>query len=157
MSDQVKPIPDGYHTATPYLLVDDADSAIDFYTKAFGAEELYRMPGPNNRVMHAEIRIGNSIVMLADEFPEMGGNCKSPATLGGCSASLLIYTEDTDSAFRRALDAGAKALMEPADMFWGRRFAMVTDPFGHDWQFATQVEDVSPEQMAERFKQACSS
>jgi len=154
MSSKVKPIPDGYHTVTPYLVLSNASEAIAFYKTAFGAEELARMPAPGGKVMHAEIRIGNSIIMLSDEFANAPGACKSPETLNGSTGSLLIYTEDTDGAFDRALRAGAKEVAAPADMFWGDRFARVQDPFGHDWQFATHKEDVSPGEMAERAKNA---
>ncbi len=156
MSSKIKPIPDGYHAVTPYIVLRNATEAITFYTKAFGAEEVYRMPSPDGRLMHAEIRIGDSKVMLSDEFPEMQGPCKSPQSLNGTSGSLMIYTKDTDAAFKRAIEAGATEVSAPEDMFWGDRFARVKDPFGHDWQFATHQEEVSPEEIAERAKTAFS-
>ena len=149
MSDSVKAIPDGYHTVTPYLIVSDASAAIDFYGRAFGAEEVYRMQAPGAPVMHAEIRIGDSVVMLSDENPSMGA--LSPESIGGSPASLLIYLEDVDAGHARALEAGATELMAPEDMFWGDRFARVADPYGHAWALASHVEDVDPEEMERRF------
>ncbi len=148
MSD-VQPIPDGYHTITPYIIVSDAAAAIDFYGRAFGAEEVARMGIPNGPIMHAEVRIGNSIVMLSDENPDMGA--LSPETIGGSPASLLIYSDDVDAAYARALEAGATEVAAPEDMFWGDRFARVADPYGHAWAIATHVEDVEPEEMGRRF------
>jgi len=144
----VKPVPDGYHTLTPYIVVDGAADAIAFYQKAFGAEEIYRMPGPGGKVMHAEIQIGDSRLMLSDAIPEMGG--RSPKSLGGSPASILIYVRDVDAAFARAVGAGATVDMPLMDMFWGDRYGKVKDPFGHLWQLATHVEDVSPEEMGKR-------
>jgi PhnB protein len=145
----VKPIPPGYHTVTPYLTVKGAAQAIEFYKRAFGAQEVERMPGPDGKsVMHAELKIGDSIVMLSDEFPQMG--TRSPQTLGGSSGYLFLYVSDVDAAFKRAVDAGAKATMPPADMFWGDRFAKVSDPFGHEWGMATHKEDLSPEEIRKR-------
>ncbi len=152
MGTTTKPIPDGYHTITPYIVLDDAAGAIEFYKKAFGAEEVYRMPSPDGRLMHAEIRIGDSNVMMSSEFPEMGGTCKSPKQLGSATSSLMVYAEDADGAFSRAIEAGAEEIMAPQDMFWGDRYAKVRDPYGHEWQIATHVEDVSPEEMAARAK-----
>ena len=146
----VKPIPDGYHTVTPYLVQEDADAAIAFYKEAFGAEEIYRMPSPDGRLMHAEIRIGDSIIMLSSEFPEMGGTARSPKSAGCHTGSLLILTEDADAAFKRAIDAGATSVMPLENMFWGDRYGKVKDPFGHEWQIATHIEDVSPEEMQKR-------
>jgi PhnB protein len=144
-----KPIPDGYHTVTPYLIVKGAGEAIEFYKKAFGAEELFRMPGPDGRgVMHAEIRIGDSVIMLADEFPDRG--YLSPLARGGATSSLLLYVEDVDASFARAIAAGATEKMPVSDMFWGDRYGQVSDPFGHDWSIATHKEDVAPEDMARR-------
>ena len=144
-----KPIPDGYHTVTPYLIVKGAGEAIEFYKKAFGAEELFRMPGPGGRgVMHAEIRIGDSVIMLADEFPDRG--YLSPLARGGATSSLLLYVEDVDASFARAIAAGATEKMPVSDMFWGDRYGQVSDPFGHDWSIATHKEDVAPEDMARR-------
>jgi len=144
----VKPVPDGYHTLTPYIVVDGAADAIAFYQKAFGAEEIYRMPGPGGKVMHAEIQIGDSRLMLSDAIPEMGG--RSPKSLGGSPASILIYVRDVDAAFARAVGAGATVDMPLMDMFWGDRYGKVKDPFGHLCQIATHVEDVSPEEMGNR-------
>jgi uncharacterized glyoxalase superfamily protein PhnB len=145
----VKKIPAGYHTVTPAITVRGAAEAIEFYKKAFGAVEVSRFTGPGGRgVMHAEIRIGDSPIMLGDEFPNMG--CKSPTSLGHSTGSLFIYVEDVDAAFQKAVGCGAAVQMPPADMFWGDRFAKVTDPFGHTWALATRFEDVSPEECARR-------
>ena len=146
----VQKIPDGYHTVTPYLIVSDANAAIDFYSRAFGATERYRMPGPDGQVMHAELQVGNSILMLSDENPGMGA--LSPESVGGTPASFLIYTEDVDAAFARAVEAGAEEAQPPTDMFWGDRFARVLDPFGHPWALATHVEDVGPEEIDRRLQ-----
>jgi PhnB protein len=146
---KVKPIPEGYHTATPYLTIRDAGKAIDFYKQAFRAQELFRMPGPDGKtVMHAEIKIGDSPIMMAEENLEWGK--KSPQTLGGTPASVFLYVEDVDAAFDRAVKAGATAQMPPDDMFWGDRFGSLADPFGHQWSIATHKEDVSPEEMGKR-------
>jgi PhnB protein len=148
-SSMVKPIPDGYHTVTPYLTIKDAARAIEFYARAFGAQEVERMTGPDGKsVMHAEIRIGDSTVMLSDEFP--GKGTSSPQTLGGTTAAIFLYVPDVDKAFERAVHAGAKALMPPADMFWGDRFGTLVDPFGHEWAMATHKEDLSPEEIRRR-------
>jgi PhnB protein len=146
MSNPVKPVPDGFHTVTPHLIIRGAAQAIDFYKKAFGAEEIFRMPTPDGRVGHAEIRIGDSIVMLSDEFPEM--QCVSPKTLNGSPAGLHIYVADVDSAFQRAVSAGSTATMPPMDAFWGDRFGKLTDPFGHQWSIATHTQDLTPQQIA---------
>jgi PhnB protein len=144
-----EPIPDGYHTVTPYLTVKGAAQAIDFYTRALGAKEIERMSGPDGKsIMHAEIRIGDSVVMLSDELPQMGN--RSPQTLGGVTGSLFLYVSDVDTAFKRALDAGGKATMPPTDMFWGDRFGKFVDPFGHEWGMATHKEDLSPEEIRKR-------
>jgi PhnB protein len=144
----VKPIPDGYHTATPYLTLDDAAAAIAYYEKAFGAKERVRMDTPDGKVGHAELEIGDSLVMLSDEFPQ--GSTRSPKELGGTSAGVFMYVEDVDAVVKRAVDAGATVTMEVADQFWGDRFGSIRDPFGHSWSIATHVEDVTPEQVAER-------
>ena len=144
----VKPVPDGYHTVTPHLVVRDAAKAIDFYAAAFGAEELYRMPGPDGAVMHAELMIGDSRVMLGEEAPQMGA--LSPQTIGGSPVSLLLYVKDVDASFTRAGGAGCTIQMPPTDMFWGDRYGKLVDPFGHKWSLATHKEDVSPEEMAKR-------
>ncbi len=147
---QVKPIPDGFHTATPYLVVRGADKAIDFYVKAFGAKERMRMPGPDGKIVHAEIQIGDSIIMLSEEMPQFGS--VSPETLKGNGSSVFLYDADVDALFRRAIAAGAKEVMAPQDQFWGDRFGKLTDPFGHQWALATHKEDVSPEEMDKRHK-----
>ena len=144
----VKPIPEGYHTVTPYLVVQGAAKALEFYKKAFGATELVRMPGPGGKVMHAEIRIGDSPVMLADEFPEM--DARGPQALGGTPVGLCIYVENVDALFDRAVTAGAKVLRPVVDQFYGDRSGTVADPFGHKWTIATHKEDVSPEEMKRR-------
>ncbi len=150
MAAQVKKIPDGYHTATPYLVVGDAARAIDFYKQAFGASELVRMGAPGGKIGHAELKIGDSMIMLSDE---MMGN-RSPQTLGGSPVSIFLYVENVDSVFNQAIDAGAKSDAAPTDMFWGDRFGKLTDPFGHVWSIATHIEDVSPEEMEKRTQQA---
>ena len=147
-----QPIPEGYHTVTPYLAVDDATEAIEYYTKAFGAKERVRMETPDGKVGHAELEIGDSLVMLSDPFPQ--ASTKPPNELGGTSVSVFMYVEDVDAVVKQAVDAGAKVTMEVADQFWGDRFGSVKDPFGHLWSIATHVEDVPPEEMAERAKVA---
>jgi uncharacterized glyoxalase superfamily protein PhnB len=152
---KVQPIPKGYHVITPSIVVRGGAEAIEFYKKAFGAKELNRMAGPDGKVLHAEIRIGDSIVTLSDEFPGMGS--KSPLSVGGTSSSLLIYTKDVDALFNQALAAGAKVSMPLADMFWGDRYGRVVDPFGHDWQLATRKENVTPREMTKRAAAAMSA
>jgi PhnB protein len=147
-----KPIPEGYHTLTPYLAVDDAAGAIEYYTKVFGAKERARMDAPEGKIGHAELQIGDSLLMLSDSFPQ--ATTRPPKELGGTSASVFMYVEDVDAVVKRAIDNGATLTMEVADQFWGDRFGSVTDPFGHSWSIATHVEDVPPEEMAERAKQA---
>ena len=145
-----KSIRDGFRTVTPYLTVKGAAQAIEFYKRAFGAQEVQRMNGPDGKtVMHAEIKIGDSIVMLADEFPQ---GSRSPQTLGGTTAGIFLYVPDVDSAFKKAVDAGAKATMPPADMFWGDRFGKLADPFGHEWSMATHKEDLTREEIEKRGK-----
>jgi PhnB protein len=151
----VKAIPEGYHTVTPSLTVRDGAKAIDFYKKAFAAQERMRMPGPDGRLMHAELQVGDSIVMLADEMAEAG--CKAPASVGAVSSSLYVYVPDVDAAFTRAVEAGAKALMPPADMFWGDRFGTVEDPSGHRWGLATHKKDPSPAEMEKGQKEFLAS
>ena len=146
----VKPIPEGYHSVTPYLIVDDAKTAIDFYTRAFGAREKFRLP-MGERVGHAELEIGDSVVMLADEFPEQGH--LGPRSRGGCTTSILLYVEDVDSAFRRAIEAGATEKRALENQFWGDRMGTLTDPFGHVWSLATHVEEVPPDEMQRRMEQ----
>jgi PhnB protein len=147
-----KPIPEGYHTVTPYLAVDGAADAIEYYKKAFGAEEIVRMDGPDGLIGHAEIKIGDSLVMLSDPFPQ--STVKSPKSIGGTSASVFLYVEDVDAVVKQAVDAGAKIEMEPQDQFWGDRFGTIIDPFGHIWNVATHIEDLTPEEIAERGKAA---
>jgi PhnB protein len=149
----VKPIPDGYHSVTPYLICQSAAAAIDFYKSAFGAIELFRLPMPDGKVGHAEIKVGNSPIMLADEFPGMGF-C-SPATLKGTPVSLMIYVEDCDAMFAKAVDLGATVLKPLQNQFYGDRSGTLTDPFGHIWTIATHTEDVSPEEMARRSSKFC--
>jgi PhnB protein len=147
----VKPIPDGYHTLTPYITVRDAARAIEFYKQAFGAVERGIMKGPEGKIMHAELMIGDSIVMLADEFPEYGS--LSPQSTGGSGMGLHIYVEDADSAFDRAVKAGATIEMPIGDMFWGDRYGKLADPFGHKWSIATHKKDLSLDEMMEGMKQ----
>jgi PhnB protein len=144
----VKPIPEGYPRVTPYLIVDGASVAIDFYTSVLGATERMRMNAPENKVGHAELEIGDSVIMLADESPEM--DARSPATVGGTPVSLHVYVEDADATFERALGAGAKTLQPVEDKFYGDRSGSFEDPFGHRWHVATHVEDVPPGEMEKR-------
>jgi PhnB protein len=150
MPSPVKPIPEGYHSVTPYLVVRGAARALDFYKQAFGAIELLRMEAPDNRIGHAEIRIGDSHIMLADEHPEMGA--KSPETWGGSPVSLMLYVEDVDRVFAQAVEAGAVVERPLANQFYGDRTGGLKDPFGHVWYVATHIEDVSPEEMDRRAK-----
>lgn len=143
-----QPVPEGYSTLTPYLAVDDASAAIDFYQRAFGAKERGRQEGPGGSIMHAELEIGDSVIMLSDPFPQ--ASTKPPKELGGTSVSIMTYVEDADAVYRQAIDVGATSLMEPDDMFWGDRLSSVQDPFGHSWTIATHIEDVSPEEMQRR-------
>ena len=145
---KVKAIPDGYHTATPYLIIKDAARAIEFYKKAFGATEIMRMAEPSGKVTHAEIKIGDSPIMLADEFPEMGA--RSPQTIGGSPVSIFLYVENVDALANQAIAAGAKVLMPVQDQFWGDRYGKLADPFGHLWDIATHKEDVAPEEIHKR-------
>lgn len=148
----VKPIPEGFSTVTPHLIIKGARKAIDFYKKAFGAEELFSMPGPGGAVMHAEIKIGNSMIMIADEFPDWG--CLSPASLNGSPVTVHLYVPDCDAVFKKATQAGAEAVMPPTDMFWGDRYGKLKDPFGHSWSVATHKEDLTPEECAKRAAEA---
>ena len=147
----VKAIPEGYHSVTPYLVVDGAGEAIRFYEQAFGATEVLRMPA-GDRIVHAEIKIGDSHVMLADEFPDMGH--LGPTSRGGPTSSLMIYLEDVDAAFARAIEAGAKQERPPEDQFWGDRMGTLLDPFGHRWTLATHIEDVADDEMKRRSEEA---
>ena len=144
----VKPIPDGYHSVQPYLAVDDAAKAIDWYKQALGATELFRMEGPGGTIGHAELKIGDSVVLLADPFPQ--ASTKPPKELGGTSSSVMLYVEDVDATVKQAVDAGATVTMEVGDQFWGDRMGSFTDPFGHSWSIATHIEDVPPDEMERR-------
>ena len=148
----VKPIPEGYQSVIPALSIQGAAEAIEFYKRAFGATERLRMPGPNNSIAHAELQIGDSVVMVSDPFPQ--ASTKPPTELGGTTISLFCYVEDVDTIFQQAIDAGATTTMEIQDQFWGDRFGSLLDPYGHAWGLATHVEDIPPEEMAERSKQA---
>jgi PhnB protein len=150
MATKVKAIPDGYHAVTPYLSIKGAADALAFYKRAFGAEELYRLDMPGGKIGHAEIQIGDSRIMLADENDMPDWVTKSPAALGGTSFGILLYGENVDARFKRAVDAGAKVVRPVSDQFYGDRSGTVADPFGHVWTFSTHIEDVSPEQMRER-------
>jgi PhnB protein len=148
MADKVNHIPDGYHSVTPYLIFDGAARAIEFYKQAFGATEVFRMEGPDGRIGHAEIKIGDSHVMLADEHPEM--DARSPRSIGGSPISMMLYVEDVDAVVGRAVEAGAKPTRPIADQFYGDRTGGVEDPFGYAWYVATHVEDVPPEELKKR-------
>ena len=145
---KVKPIPDGYHNVTPYLIVDGAAKAIDFYKKVFGATEKMRMPGPGGKVGHAELTLGDSMIMLADEHPDMGH--RAPHAYGGSAVSLLVYVPDVDTTVKTAIAAGAKVVRPVENQFYGDRMGAIEDPFGHQWSVSTHVEDVPPEEMAKR-------
>jgi uncharacterized glyoxalase superfamily protein PhnB len=146
----IKPIPDGMRAVTPSLSIRDAHVAIDFYKKAFGATELMRMAGPDGKIVHGEIRIGDSTIFISDEFPAMGG--KAVQTYGGSPASIYLYVPDVDATFKAAVAAGATAKMPPSNAFWGDRHAYIIDPFGYPWALATHVEDVPPDEIARRSK-----
>ena len=148
----VKPIPEGYHSLTPYLAVEDASKAIDFYKEAFGAEENLRMPGADGKIAHAELQIGDSKLMLSDPFPH--SNVRPPSERGGPTGSVFMYVDDVDATFEQAQRAGADVVSELEDMFWGDRFGTLSDPFGHVWSVATHKEDLTEEEMAERSKAA---
>jgi len=148
----VKPIPDGYHSVTPTLIISGASDAIEFYKKAFGANEVYRFQGPDGKsIMHAEIRIGDSAIMLCDEMPQMG--CLSPKTIGGPSGSIYLYVNDADSVFNKAVSAGAKPIVEMMDGFWGDRMGAISDPFGHRWTIATRKKDMTEEEIEKAGKE----
>jgi uncharacterized glyoxalase superfamily protein PhnB len=156
MAKTVQPIPPGHENLIPHLVCTPCAEAIEFYKKAFGAEEIHRMPAPDGRrIMHAAIRIGSSFVFLVDDFPEFcGGKAQSPTALKGTPVTLHHYVENCDAAIQRAQDAGATVSMPPADMFWGARYGVVTDPYGHKWSFATQIKDLTPEQVRAAMKDA---
>jgi PhnB protein len=151
MRTNVKPIPDGYHTATPYLVIKDAAKAIAFYKKAFNAVETVRMDGPSGKIMHAEIRIGDSPIMMTEECPEMRG----PQAMGGSPVSLMLYVEDVDAVVEQASAAGARILRPVKDQFYGDRLGTVEDPFGHTWHIATHIEDLAPEEIKRRGAEMC--
>jgi len=147
----VKTVPEGFNTVSPHLVIKGASEAIEFYRKAFGAEEICRMPGPDGQsVMYAELKIGNSRVMLAEEFPGPETGCKSPASLGGTAVTIHLYVEDCDALWKQATNAGAKEICPLMDAFWGDRYGQVKDPFGHNWAIATHKEDLTPEEIGKR-------
>jgi uncharacterized glyoxalase superfamily protein PhnB len=154
MNAQVKPIPEDMHSVTPHIVCRDAVAAIEFYKKAFGATDCGQMLAPNGKLIHGMIRIGDSAVMLAEETPDWGA--LSPLTLKGSPVTLHVYVENADQAFQRAIAAGATSVMEPADMFWGDRYGVLKDPFGHNWSIAHHVRDMSPEEMQAAATKACS-
>ena len=154
MANKVSYTPKGYNSVTPYLVVRGAAQAIDYYKKVFGATETVRMPGPDGKIGHAELKIGNSPIMLADENPGMGAGHTSPATVGGSPVSLYVYLPDVDNAIKRATSEGAKLLKPVEDQFYGDRSGFIQDPFGHLWGVATHIEDVAPKDMEERAKKA---
>ncbi len=149
----VKRVPEGYHRVTPHLVVRGGAAAIEFYKKAFGAKELRRMPGPDGKLMHAELQIGDSRVFLNDEFPDMGAI--SPLGYKGTPVTLHLFVEDADKQFNQAVDAGAQVVMPLADQFWGDRYGIVKDPYGHQWSIGSHMEDLTPQQMRERMGKAC--
>ncbi|MES2129797.1 MAG: VOC family protein [Pseudomonadota bacterium] len=146
MNANVKPIPEDMHSVTPHLVVAGASDAIAFYKAAFGATEEARMPGPNGKLIHARVRIGDSAVMLVDESPDWG--VLGPKAIGGSAVTIHLYVENVDAVYERAVAAGATGAMPPADMFWGDRYGMVVDPFGHKWSIATHIRDMTPQEMA---------
>jgi PhnB protein len=150
MTPSTQPVPPGFHTITPSLTFSDAAQAIEFYKKALGAEERMRMPGPDGKISHAELKIGDSIVFLNDEMPSMG--CKSPQSLGGSSTGFYLYVPDVDKAFQRAIDAGGKSTCPLTDMFWGDRMGNFVDPFGYAWTLAAHTRDMTEEEMEEGAK-----
>jgi PhnB protein len=149
---QVNPIPKGFRSVTPYLTLDQAAHALDFYKRAFGAEVVVRMDGPGGKIAHAEIKIGDSMIMLGDEMP--GAGARSPQSLGGTTTGIMLYVEDADAVFNQAVAAGAQVEAPLADMFWGDRYGKLKDPFGHSWAVATHKEDVAPAEMAKRMQEA---
>ena len=157
MSKSTQPIPPGHENLIPHLVCDPCSEAIEFYKKAFGAEEIQRMPAADGRkIMHAAIRIGNSFVFLVDDFPEFcGGKSQSPKALKGTPVTLHHYVRNCDAAIKRAQEAGATVMMPAQDMFWGDRYGVITDPYGHNWSFATHIKDVTPDEMRAAMKDAC--
>lgn len=153
MTNRIKAVPEGYHTLTPHLVVKGANEAIEFYKNAFGAKEIRRLPGPDGKsVMHAAIKIGDSPLFLADEFPQMGA--RGPQSIGGTPVTIHVYVEDVDTVFNQAVAAGAQVRMPLADMFWGDRYGLLTDPFGHSWSLASHKEDLTPEEISQRAQAA---
>ena len=152
IKSKVRPVPEGFHSITPHLVVHGAMAAIEFYKKVFGATSIMCMPGPGGKVMHAEVKIGDSILFLADDFPDMGSCAPSPA--GSSPVVIHLYMEDCDKIFNQAVAAGAKPQMPPANMFWGDRYCKFSDPFGHHWAVATHIEDIPPEEMPKRAETA---
>jgi uncharacterized glyoxalase superfamily protein PhnB len=150
-----KPIPEGFHSLTPMIVCKDAPAAIDFYKRAFGAEELSRLVAPNGGLLHASIRIGDSILMLTEECAPMGA--RDPRGLGGSPVTIHLSVEDADAAFARAAAAGVTVIMPVAEMFWGARYGVFKDPFGHSWSVATQVKDLSPAEIEAGMRQACAA
>jgi PhnB protein len=155
MAKHVNPIPQGFHSVTPFLVVNDVAQALDFYRRAFGAEERMRLSGPNGKVSHAETKIGDSIIMITEDSPNNG--LRSPEALGSSTVSIVLYVDDVNATFKQATQAGAKTQQPLADMFWGDRYGRVTDPFGHSWSLATHIEDVAPEEMTKRSQEAMKS
>jgi PhnB protein len=151
----VKPIPEGYHALTPSIVVEKAADAIEFYKRAFGAKERMRMPGPGDTIGHAEIEIGDSVLMISDPFPQ--SSVKPAKSLGGTTVGIFLYVDDVDQVVQDAIDAGAQVTMPVADQFWGDRFGVVADPYGHQWMIATHVEDLSAEEIAARGREAMAS
>jgi len=151
MTHHVKPVPEGYHTATPALTVDDGVRALEFYAKAFSSTKRGGVSSFDGKIMHAEFQVGDSIFMLSDEFPAMGN--RSPKSLGGSPASVWLYVKDVDATYRQAIEAGATSISPPTDMFWGDRHARIRDPFGYEWSIATHREDVPPAEMEKRAKE----
>jgi PhnB protein len=149
---QIKPIPTGFRSVTPYLTVSESARAIDFYKRAFGAQEVMRIEGPGGKIGHAEIKIGDSMIMLGDEMP--GNRCRSPQSLGGTTGGVMLFVENVDAVFNQAVSAGAQVETPLADMFWGDRFGSLKDPFGHSWSLATHKEDVAPAEMSKRMQEA---
>jgi uncharacterized glyoxalase superfamily protein PhnB len=154
MTQQVRPIPEGFHTITPHLVCSGATDALAFYTRAFGAVETSRMPGPDGKIMHAQMRIGDSFFMLADDFPDYG--CVGPLALKNTPVYIHLYVEDVDALYAQAVAAGAKPIMQVADMFWGDRYGQLEDPFGHRWSIATHKRDMTPEQMRAEMEKSMS-
>jgi uncharacterized glyoxalase superfamily protein PhnB len=152
MTQQVRPIPEGFHTITPHLVCSGAADALAFYSQAFGAVETSRMPGPNGKIMHAQMRIGDSVFMLADDFPDYGS--VGPLALKNTPVYIHLYVEDVDTLYAQAVEAGAKPIMRVADMFWGDRYGQLEDPFGHRWSIATHKRDMTPEQMREEMQKS---